>query len=95
MAAFRLAEAPRIWVSEDSMSMLYEALSGGAAVGVLPVPRRRADRISRGLDRLVNERIVTTYAAWQGGEVLTPPALIFNQAARCARWIDERWLSAR
>ena len=91
---YRLAEAPRIWVSEDSMSMLYEALSGGAAVGVLPVARRRAGRISRGVDRLTDEGMVMTYAAWQAGAELAPSAQTLNEAARCARWIDERWLNA-
>lgn len=92
---FRLAEAPCVWVSEDSVSMVYEALSAGAAVGILPVPRRRMSRVTRGLHRLVDDGFVTPYVAWQSGSVLTPPAQTFNEAARCAQWIDEQWLSAR
>ena len=92
---FRLAEAPRVWVSEDSMSMIYEALTAGAAVGILPVPRRRGSRVTRGLDRLIAQGLATEYAAWREGQVLQAPAETFNEAARCAKWIDEQWLRAR
>ena len=45
-----------IWVSEDSVSMVYESLSSGARVGVLEVPRLRDGRVSQGLDKLVAEQ---------------------------------------
>jgi mitochondrial fission protein ELM1 len=41
-----------IWVSEDSVSMVYESLSSGAQTGILSVPRLRENRVSRGLDQL-------------------------------------------
>lgn len=34
----RLQECGRVWVSEDSISMIYEALTAGAQVGLLEVP---------------------------------------------------------
>ena len=46
-----LQQVDEVWVGEDSVSMTYEALSSGAKVGVLPVPRLREDsRVLRGLD---------------------------------------------
>ena len=51
--AGRLSAAEMAWVTEDSVSMVYEALSGGAKVGILEVPRLRADsRVIRGLEML-------------------------------------------
>lgn len=48
-----------IWVSEDSVSMVYESLSAGAKVGVLGVPRLHQSRISQGLDKLLAAKRLT------------------------------------
>lgn len=51
--AGKLASADTVWVSEDSVSMIYEALTGGARVGILEMPRLRPDaRVIRGLEAL-------------------------------------------
>jgi hypothetical protein len=92
---YRLAELPRVWVSEDSVSMVYEALSAGCAVGVLKTPRRRASRITRAVDALVASGLVTTYAHWSGGTTLTPPAEALAEAARCAEWLHRQWFPGR
>ena len=89
---FRLAEAPQVWVTEDSMSMVYEALSANAAVGVLPVPRRGFGRVSRELERLQTEGRLTSYDDWSKGQALRLSGRPFNEAARCAEWIVEHWL---
>lgn len=48
--ATKLSELEEIRVTEDSVSMIYEALSSGAKVGVLDMPRLRPDsRVLRGL----------------------------------------------
>ena len=86
-----LARAARVWVSEDSVSMVYEALTAGAATGLIMVTRRRASRLSRGIDALIRDGLVTPFLAWRQGAVLTPPALPFNEAARVAAWIRTTW----
>lgn len=54
--AEKLSTAETVWVSEDSVSMIYEALTGGAKVGVLEMPRLRPDaRVIRGLETLKAE----------------------------------------
>ncbi len=90
-----LEQASVVWVSEDSVSMVYEALTAGAAVGVLAVPRRGTGRVVRGLDRLVSEGWVTTFDAWQEGQSLGRPPEPLFEADRCARIICERWLCSR
>lgn len=51
--AGKLSSAEAVWVTEDSVSMIYEALTGGAKVGVLDMPRLRTDaRVIRGLEAL-------------------------------------------
>jgi len=86
-----LAVAGEVWVSQDSVSMIYEALSSGAAVGLLAVPTKGRNRISAAIDRLINEGRVGAPGQWQPAAPAGPP---FDEAARCADWIAERWLNA-
>ena len=81
----KLREADEVWVSEDSVSMIYEALSSGARVGLLSVPRlNRSSRVLRGIDELVEERFLTPFSAWQRtGQLRTAPETL-NEAERCA-----------
>jgi len=92
--AERLANAAQIWVTEDSVSMVYEALTANAATGVLDVPAKRESRVVRGIAALCREGLVTRFVDWQTGRKLAPPAMPFNEATRVAAWIGEKWLSA-
>jgi mitochondrial fission protein ELM1 len=80
-----------VWVTEDSVSMLYEALTAGVACGLLPVPARGVSRVQRGVQRLLADGMLSTFADWQAGRPLLPPAQPLDEARRCARWIVERW----
>ncbi len=76
-----------IFVSEDSVSMVYEALSCGAAVGLLAVPRKRSGRVSRGVDMLVRRHSLFAPGALQSSQSRLP----LNEALRCAQWIKKHW----
>jgi mitochondrial fission protein ELM1 len=89
----QLASAGQVWVTADSVSMVYEALTAGAAVGVLEVPHQHASRVSRGLEQLAAEGWVTLFADWSPNRPLHRPPEIFNEAERCARWIIEQWFA--
>ena len=90
----RLARAGETWVSEDSVSMIHEALSSGSKVGLLPVPRLKLrGRIARGIDRLVAEGFVTPFARWQATRTLAEPPRVLREADRCAALILERWFT--
>lgn len=91
----RLAEAAEVWVTEDSVSMIYEALSSGARVGLLPVPSlKKAGRVARGIARLVEEGFVTRFADWSPAAGLAPPPRVLREADRCAAIVLERLLPA-
>jgi mitochondrial fission protein ELM1 len=93
--AKELACASAAWITEDSVSMVYEALTAGLACGVLPVARRRGGgRVSRGIDRLVDEAMVVTWDDWMRGRRLRAAGSVLAEAQRCARWIRDRWLVA-
>lgn len=89
--AERLARTARVWVSTDSMSMIFEALSAAAAVGVLELPPAGDSRVVRELRRLEAEGRITPHGKWRAGCELRAPAPL-QEADRCAAWIRERWL---
>jgi mitochondrial fission protein ELM1 len=86
-----LRDAAQAWVTEDSVSMLYEALTAGCHVGLLRLPRRASGRLARGVDKLIAEGWITPMEAWRAGVCAAPPNIGFNEAARCARLILEKW----
>lgn len=92
----RLRASSEVWVSEDSVSMIYEALSSGASVGLLPVPAKRArSRVGAGIDRLVEDGWATRFADWTPGTPLAPPPAVLREADRTARIVIDRLLPKR
>jgi uncharacterized protein len=55
-----MQKAEAVWVTEDSVSMIYEALTAGCKVGVIPMDRLKADRIVKSVDGLLDKKIVST-----------------------------------
>lgn len=89
--ALQLEGACCAWVTEDSVSMMYEALTAGIPVGLLSVPPRRQGRIVRGVQALVASGNVMRFSHWSRGNPLTRPADVFDEANRVAEHICRRW----
>jgi uncharacterized protein len=86
-----LSSAHAAWVTADSVSMIFEALTAGLGVGLLEVPARKVDRIAALAASLIKQRQVTSFKGWLQGQPLraaTPP---LAEAARCAALILARW----
>lgn len=90
----QLRDAAQVWVSEDSVSMIYEALTAGTAVGLLRLPALRESRIIKGVNQLIEQNWVTGFQDWRPGTRLTPPAKALAEAERCARWIEQHWFES-
>lgn len=91
----QLSSADRVWVTEDSVSMVYEALSSGAKVGLLPVPRKKeTSRVLKGIDQLKSEKAVLPFHLENCdlGNFSAPPQL--NEAERVAQIVAERLFPA-
>ncbi|MGR8948270.1 MAG: ELM1/GtrOC1 family putative glycosyltransferase [Gammaproteobacteria bacterium] len=86
-----LSEAALVWVSADSVSMIYEALSCGANVGLLEVPIKRRDRITRIADDLVSRGMVTRFATWKQTQAM-PNSPLLQESDRIARLVNNRLL---
>ena len=86
-----LAESGQVWVTEDSVSMVYEALTAGGPVGLIRLPGTRPTRVSRGIERLVADNRLTSFADWRQTRRLPQPPDRFDEARRCAQEILNIW----
>jgi mitochondrial fission protein ELM1 len=76
----------------DSVSMVYESLTSGAAVGLLDVPARGASKLSNNIEGLVEDRMVSPYSKWHSERKLSRPPVLLNEAKRCAERLHESGL---
>ena len=82
-----------VWITADSVSMVYEALSAGCGVGILPVQWKKSDnKFKRSLDYLADRNLVIQFDAYQPGKnnPLSNNEPL-NEADRCAKEILRRW----
>jgi mitochondrial fission protein ELM1 len=82
----QLHQAETVWVTEDSVSMLFEALTAGCKVGILSMPRLKQDRITSAIDQLLSQH--------QVGTINRLPDLVqpLTEADRAAKWIMSQYL---
>ena len=87
----QLRRAAAVWITEDSVSMIYEALTAGTAVGLLEVPVKHRHRIASVPAHLRAINMVTQYQDWAAGASLASPPLLLNESARCAEILLQRF----
>ena len=87
-----LAGARDVWVTEDSVSMIYEALTAGCRVGLLPLPRKSTGRLHRAIDRLLEQGFICAHGGRDTGPELPAPPRTLNEAGRCAGLLLEKGL---
>ena len=88
----QLNQSSQVWVTEDSVSMVYEALTVGAAVGLISTPKLKPNRVSSGVDTLIAQGLVTPFCRWERSRSLPKPNTRLDEATRCADWIARHWL---
>ena len=95
--ADNLAKSVEVWVTQDSVSMVYEALSSGAPVGIIEMPAKEgphkpdASRIARGLNMLIADGSVCRFTEWAKTHKIPHTGVVMNEAARAATYILENF----
>ena len=89
----QLATSGYVWVSADSASMLYEALSHGGRVGVIELrPYKEENKLVRGLGLLLEKELLGRSS--RGAlEQQTLNELTLSEHTRCAQWIIDKWFA--
>jgi len=83
----QLEHAATVWVTPDSASMVYEALTAGAEVGVFDLPVNPRSRVGWAIARLVDQQRITRFISWCAHGKLHPNLQPLAEADRCAQWI--------
>ena len=90
----QLARSGTVWVTPDSASMVYEALTAGADVGVFDLPVNPKSRVGWAIAHLADTQRITRFASWCAHETLHTNTQPLAEADRCAHWILE-WLKKK
>jgi hypothetical protein len=92
----RYAESGYAWVTADSVSMVYEALSAGCLTGIIPVQWKKPDsRLARSIFLVENKGLALNYSKWEKNPLAWPQATKLDEAWRCAREILRRFFPER
>jgi len=90
----QLALAREVWVTEDSTSMIFEAITAKARVGLLPMPAKHEnDRLIRAVQDVAEAGYATRYADWLIAGSLPSLKDVLHEAARCAEVIIRRFFN--
>jgi len=83
----RILKAGQIWVTTDSISMIYEALTSGAKTGILKLAHDKSTRITEEIDRLQSEGRVCTMDSARNDKSLHP----IYEADRCSKLLLKKF----
>ncbi len=89
--AAQLARCDAAVVTEDSVSMVYESLTAGVSVALIPMPRRGKSRVITGVERLLHDGVVTTADRYLETAQFPPARHTLAEADRCATHLLARW----
>ncbi len=90
--AHKLAESAYAWVTEDSVSMVYEALTAQVAVGLLNMPVKQNSRVTKGIQQLIYQGFVARFDFLQTYQNQLRAAVGFTESDRCSQWILQSWI---
>ena len=85
-----------VWVTADSISMIYEALTAGCRVGVLPVEwKKKKSKYIKAVEYVLKKEMAISYDQWTKKNIDTLHFDRLDEASRCAKEILKRWWPER
>lgn len=78
-----MQKAEAVWVTEDSVSMIFEALTAGCRVGVIEIDRLKQDRITKSIDQMIEKKVISKTES----NADLPQAQTFKEAERVATYL--------
>ena len=83
----QIKKASKVWVTPDSVSMVYEAITSGTPTGLFALNTYKKNRINSGIQQLTSDGMVTTFKQWQADKQLHEPAQLLWESDRAAEWL--------
>lgn len=88
--AAQLAEVSQVWVSRDSVSMVYESITSGAPCGLLQLTPSRDSRVTRSMQQVIDKGLATAFEHCDVQCPLPPSRQPLWEADRAADWLLTR-----
>jgi len=76
----KLYESKNVWVTKDSVSMIYESLTAGCDVGIIELKEKGNNKIYKSVNNLIELKIVRFFSK----KIYKKRKIIFNETDRCA-----------
>ena len=86
----KMQETEQIWVTADSISMVYEALTSGAVTGVLRMDYEKPSRVTNEIEHLIAESRVRTLSQINPIVPRMEISSTLYEADRCAKLLLEK-----
>ena len=83
----QIQNASKVWVTPDSVSLVYEAITSGTPTGLFTLERDKQNRINSGIRQLVRDGMATEFKQWKTNGKLTEPAQSLWESDRAAQWL--------
>ena len=79
------------WITEDSMSMIYESITAGQNVGLIGIKSKGKSRITDEVNKLKKEKVIFSNEnkSYKNTNKLHT---VINEANRCAKFINKKFL---
>jgi len=79
------------WITEDSISMIYESLTAGQNVGLITLKSKCKNRITNEIERLKKEKIIfaNTNRSYKN---INESNFVIDEATRCAKLIKKQFI---
>jgi len=90
--ARQLNQSSTAWITEDSVSMVYESLTANVGVGLLNLHAKAQNRVVKGIKTLVDKGYVTKFDGTLDCQGRLKPVLHFNEANRCSELVFKHLL---
>lgn len=83
----QLAQAGQVWVSRDSVSMVYESITAGAPTGLLGLEKKRDSRVTRSMDQVLASGLASDINGADLHHPLSAAEHALWEADRAADWL--------
>jgi len=82
----QMANSERIWVTPDSVSMVYEAITSGGATSIFELEPKKETRVVKGVYHLLKTKLLSQ---WPDIDAVRQPSALW-EAERVAVWLLQR-----
>ncbi len=87
----QMMQTAQIWVTPDSVSMVYEALTSGVPTGLFKMSPNKEGRIVKGIQTLCNGGVVTEFSADDKAQRLPSSVKPLWESERAAIWLLKQY----